>query len=104
MMLISEWDPPKQLKKQYEKVELVSNGTNPVFLGYLNASGAYLKKIFYYNFKKVGSRDFPMAITEIDYFEGDSAITKTTFDRFEFDHPADAEIVNFRIPANATLE
>ncbi len=103
MHLISFYEPPRHLKNKYGKIELVSNGTYPVFIGYYNTDGEYMKKIFYSNFKKVGVNSFPFSITEIDYVQSDSTITKTTFGEFEYDNAADKEIVFFKVPENARL-
>lgn len=103
MMLISEYDPPKDSKNQVQYAELVSNGEHPVFTGYIGESGEYLKKVYYYNYENVGGTDFPMSITEIDFAEGDSVVTKTTFSNFGFDDPEDKALADFQVPSNATL-
>lgn len=103
MMLISEWTPPGELKKEMDKVELVSNGEHPIFMGYLKEDKTYLKKTFYYDFEILGGVDFPMSITEINYVKSDSIITKTSFSNFKFDATEDRDMLDFRIPETATL-
>lgn len=103
MMLISEWSPPVDANKQLELVELVSNGEYPAFMGYLTKDGSYIKKIFYYDFDEVRESDFPKSITEIDYINGDSVVTKTSFSNFQFDSPEDAELANYKVPDTAVL-
>lgn len=102
-LLISFYDKPVQMKENYSKVELVHKGKTPVFLGYLDDEGEYVKKVFYYDFQKIKDIEVPRSITEIEYFDSDSAIAKTNFDSFNFDNPGDLEFVNFEIPENATL-
>lgn len=103
MMLVSKWDPPVDAKKQMSYAELVSNGAHPIFMGYLNKNDEYIKKIYYYDFQMVAGREFPKSITEIDYNNGDSVITKTSFTSFDFDLSSDQEMVNFKVPSNAKL-
>lgn len=103
MMLVSEYDPPKDSESQIDYVELVSNGENPIFIGYVSKSGEYLKKAYYYNFENVLGIKFPMSITEIDYIEGDSIVTKTSFSDFAIDNPKDQPLADFQVPYNAIL-
>jgi outer membrane lipoprotein-sorting protein len=103
MMLISEWNPTKDVKREFEYVELVNNGEVPVFMGYVLKNGKYSKKVFYYDYQLVNGRKFPMTITEIDFNELDSMVSKTTFNNFQFDHLSDKELINFTIPSNAQI-
>ena len=59
--------------------------------------------MYFYQFTELRGIVFPEAITEIDYIEEDSIITKTTFHDFDFDNKSDLELVNFEIPENAIL-
>lgn len=102
MMLISEYTPPAAMR-DLGRVELVSNGDHPVFMGYINREGKYVKKTYYYDYEVVRGVDFPMSITEIDFLNNDSTITKTTFSNFRFDIPKDKEFADFKTPSNATL-
>ncbi len=102
MMLVTEYTPPAAMGG-LEKVELVSNGDHPVFMGYLDKDGKYLKKTYYYDYQMVRGVDFPMSITEIDFQKNDSTITKTTFSDFRFNVPEDQEFADFKTPNTATL-
>ena len=84
-------------------VELVSKGEYPVFMGYVAKDGAYLKKIYYYDFEKVAGANFPMSITEIDFNAEDSVVSKTNFGKFRFDQTEDKPLADFQVPSNATL-
>ncbi len=103
MLLVSEWTPPVDANREIDYVELVDNGDHPVFMGYLDKNGSYIKKVFYYDFEVVGDVDFPKSITEIDFINADSVITKTSFSEFKFNDEGDVKMVNFRVPDNATL-
>lgn len=103
MLLISEYKAPNQSQGALDYVELVSNGEYPVFMGYLSKEGNYLKKIYYYDFDKVAGANFPMSITEIDYLEGDSVVSKTSFADFRFDNQEDKLLADFRVPDDAIL-
>lgn len=103
MMLITLWDSPSEVKHQMDQVELVSNGDVPVFMGYLDRKGGYVKKVYYYNFENVGNALFPMAITEIDYIKNDSMITKSSFGSFIFNNKGDLPMLEFEIPEDAVL-
>lgn len=101
--LVTKWMPPKHLKADISYVELVSNGDHPVFMGFVDEENAYFKKIYFYDFENLRGITFPMSITEIDYLEEDSVITKTTFTDFQFNNSLDREILDFEVPKNARL-
>lgn len=101
--LVSKWLPPKKLKAEISYVELVTNGDHPVFMGFVDDEEVYFKKIYFYDFESLRGITFPMSITEIDYLEEDSIITKTTFREFQFNDPVDREILDFEVPKNASL-
>jgi outer membrane lipoprotein-sorting protein len=104
-LLISNYKAPKvQQQDGYTDVELVHQGKTPVFIGYMDEEGEYVKKVFYYDYQEVGDFRIPTSITEIEFTpEGDSAIAKTNFANFKFDEPADLEFMNFEVPASAEL-
>lgn len=101
---ITTWTSPAQISQLIEKVELVHNKSNPVYMAYLKPDGKFLKKIYFYGFADLKGIDFPTAITEITYpNEKDSILTKTTFGQFEFNESVDNEYLYFKIPSNATV-
>lgn len=102
-VLVSLYEAPQRLRRRFKHAELVSDGTNPIFLGYIGDDGEYIKKIYYYDYYTVGSSNFPLTITEVDYYMADSVITKTTFGRFQFDKASDKEFIEFEIPQDAIL-
>ncbi|MEQ9008160.1 MAG: hypothetical protein RLP12_09770 [Ekhidna sp.] len=102
-LLINYWTPPKKVDG-FNDIELVRKARKPIFMGYRDRKGNYLKKVFYYDYEHIGyGIDFPTTITEIDYVEGDSIVSKTTFNSFRFDDESDFEMLNFEIPKDAKL-
>lgn len=102
-LLVSYFQKPASINEEFSMVELVHKGRNPVFLGYLDDYDKYVKKVFYYDFKDFQGFSMPQSITEIEYFESDSSIAKTTFDTFQFNNSSDKEILDFQVPENAKV-
>ncbi|MEP0984788.1 hypothetical protein [Ekhidna sp.] len=102
-LLINYWTPPEEVGA-FSDIELVRKARKPIFMGYRDRKGKYLKKVYYYNYENIGyGIEFPMSITEIDYTEQDSIVSKTTFQGFRFDDQSDFEMLNFEIPKDAKL-
>lgn len=101
--LISYWEPPQAIEGLAD-IELVRSDRKPIFMGYRDKKGNYIKKVFYYDYQFQRGFNFPMSITEIDYLEKDSIVSKTTFKSFNFDLAEDLDMLRFEIPADATLE
>lgn len=102
-LLINYWTPPEEVNG-FSDIELVRKARKPIFMGYRNRKGAYIKKVFYYNYQNIGfGMEFPTSITEIDYLDKDSIVSKTTFKGFRFDDDADYEMLNFQVPKDAKL-
>jgi len=102
-LLISYWEPPKKLDGLSD-IELVVKAQKPIFMGYRDKKDRYIKKVFYYDYENlVFGVDFPMSITEIDYLDKDSIVSKTTFKDFRFNDESDRAMLDFKIPADAKL-
>ncbi|MEQ9402830.1 MAG: hypothetical protein RIM99_04525 [Cyclobacteriaceae bacterium] len=102
-LLINIWEPPQEIPGLAD-IELVRDSGKPIFMGYRDKKGKYVKKVFYYNYEFFRGINFPMAITEIDYVEQDSIVSKTTFNSFQFDMASDQEMLQFQIPKDAVPE
>ena len=102
-LLVNYWEPPQEINGLAD-VELVRDANKPIFIGYRNEKEEYVKKVFYYDYAHMKGLNFPQSITEIDYVEGDSIVSKTTFKDFRFDNPTDEPVLRFKIPEDATLE
>ena len=102
-LLISFWEPSKKVDG-LKDIELVRKARNPIFMGYRDKKGNYFKKVYYYDYETIAfGIDFPKSITEIDYVEKDSIVSKTSFQSFRFDDNVDKEMLDYTIPENAKL-
>jgi outer membrane lipoprotein-sorting protein len=103
-LMISTWLAPTRLSKDVKQVELVHNGANPIYSKYIGGNGQVIKKMYYYNYQNVGGIDFPLAITQIDYFSAkDSVIAKTTYADIKTNEGVTNKLLEFTIPANAKV-
>ena len=103
-LLISNYAVPPEVKKYFDHIEIVHDGQKPIFIGYINKKGEYLKKVFYYDYIVDLDILFPGSITEINYIgKHDSIITKTSFSEFKVDDWDHKEMVEFTVPDDAKL-
>jgi hypothetical protein len=103
-LMINVWSPPAQLANDMLKIEIAYKGYDPVFIGYYKKDGFIAKKIFFSNFSKVGSTNFPLRITEIDYkSETDSVVTRSVFSKIQYNSPESDIFLNYKIPENAKV-
>jgi len=102
-LLVSTWSSPVELQKNFSNIELVNRESKPIFLGYLDRKGNYIKKVYFYDFTAIRNVDIPQSITEIDYLEGDSIISKTTLSDFVLEGEELDRFLNFKIPTTAKL-
>ena len=101
-LMISTWLPPTRVAKQIKEIELVHQGLNPIYTKYIGAGGNVIKKIYYYQYQNVGGIDFPLAVTQIDYFSTkDSVISKTSYTDVKINEAVNSKLANFVIPSNA---
>lgn len=103
-LMISTWLAPSKLSKSIKQVELVHNGSNPIYTKYIDANGQVMKKVYYYNYQNIGDITFPLAITQIDFFTAkDSVISKTTYSDVKVNEAVSNNLLNFTIPNNAKV-
>ncbi|MGB1206251.1 MAG: hypothetical protein ACPG5B_11425 [Chitinophagales bacterium] len=104
-LLVTEWQPKSPLGVPIFKAELVHQDYKPVYLGYENFEGKALRKMFFYNYKKIGAIDFPTTITEINFYEnGDSSISKTQYKNIKINEAASGDYFDFQPPSDAKLK
>jgi outer membrane lipoprotein-sorting protein len=100
--LITTWLPPANYIKHFKEAELVFQNNIPVYLKFVGHNNKPLKKSYYYNFKKVFNKQFPLAVTDIFYAEnGDSSVEKTSYSQIKLNNEVNAGMLNFQIPLNA---
>ena len=103
-LMISTWKSPTPMAKSIKRVELVHKGQNPIFMKYIDPSERTIKKVYYYEYTKLGSVDFPQTITQIDYVTArDSIITKTAYGALKINEQVTSTLLDFVIPANAKI-
>lgn len=103
-LLVTEWklkaaDP----KAQIQRVKIVYDKMNPVYMHYAAGNGKLIRKVFYYNYQPIEGRPFPTTSTEIVYAEKDSSVAKTTYGGFQLNGSANSPYFNYTIPANARV-
>lgn len=103
-LLIKEYKPTMQKSGGINSIELVHEKDKPIFMGAKDEKGNYIRKTYYYNYLKVGNKNFPSTITEITYnAPGDSSISKLSYSDIRINEAADKELLNFKVPQNATV-
>jgi hypothetical protein len=103
-VMITIWKSPTPMAKNIKRVELVHKGQNPIFMKYVDPSERTIKKVFYYDYTKLGSIDFPQTITQIDYVTArDSIVTKTAYGALKINEQVTTNLLDFKIPANAKI-
>ena len=101
-VMIAIWKSPTPIAKNIKRVELVHKGQNPIFMKYVDPSERTIKKVYYYDYTKVGNMDFPQTITQIDYPTArDSIVTKTAYGALKLNEQVTSNLLEFSIPANA---
>lgn len=102
--LITIWNPPIQYIKLFSSAELVYQKGIPVFLKFTNNKNKVVKRSYYYNYTKVLSLNFPLFITNINYFDnGDSSVDRSIYSNIKVNAIATNSYFNYVIPANAKL-
>lgn len=103
-VMITTWKSPTPLAKNIKRVELVHKGQNPIFMKYVDPSDRTIKKVFYYDYTKLGTVDFPQTITQIDYVTAkDSIVTKTAYGALKINEQVQSNLLEFTIPSNAKV-
>lgn len=104
-LLVSLWSLKVPDKKALiQRVKLVYQRTNPVYMHYEDATGNIIRKVYYANYSQLENTYFPATTTEIVYSEGDSTVSRTSFTDFKFNQDATGQYFNFQVPSNAKIE
>lgn len=103
-VMITIWKSPTPMAKNIKRVELVHKGQNPIFMKYVDPSERTIKKVFYYDYIKLGNIDFPQTITQIDYLTlRDFIVTKTAYGALKVNEQVTDNLLDFTIPNNAKV-
>ncbi len=102
--MVTDWLPPRNLSKTFAQVEMVHENYLPIFIRFIDAKGATLKKVYYYQYQQFDKVSIPMRVTQIDFFtEVDSSITKTSFSELKTGDASEHEYFNYQVPDNARV-
>ncbi|MFM7850689.1 MAG: LolA family protein, partial [Flammeovirgaceae bacterium] len=102
---VTIWIPPVNLAGEISKVEMVHEKSNPIYMAYYGKNNNPLKKIYFYNYKKLNDYiTLPNTVTQINFVtSSDSVIMKTTYSNFKLNQEVDETKLNFVVPANARI-
>ena len=102
--MITEWSPPMEMMSQIQKVELVHDRQNPIYMAYFESTGRIIKKVYFYDFIQVDRIEFPTSFTQIDYkASNDSIVTKAAYSDMKVDNQMSTNYLDFEIPRNAKV-
>ncbi|QQS29208.1 MAG: hypothetical protein IPM47_20635 [Sphingobacteriales bacterium] len=102
---VTEWQPQLVDRNTPVFVELVHENSIPIFIGYKEWGGKYLRKVFFYNYQKIQHVNLPATITDINYLENnDSIVSRTNYSNILVNEQAKGSYFDFQIPANAKLK
>ena len=102
---ITEWQPQLVNASSALLVELVHENNLPIFIGYKDLKGNYMRKVFFYNYQKIQQVNLPATMTDINYLApGDSVVSRTQYSNLLVNETAKSDYFNFQIPANAKLK
>ncbi|MBC3784748.1 LolA family protein [Spirosoma utsteinense] len=104
-LLITEWRlKTPNAKSPIQRVRIVYDRANPIYMHYANSAGKIIRKVFYYGYQPIEGRLFPATTTEIVYQERDSTVSKTVYSDFRLNQVATSPYFEYAIPANAKTE
>ncbi|MVM39752.1 hypothetical protein GO730_22670 [Spirosoma sp. HMF3257] len=103
-LLITEWRLKAPDKKSLiQRIKIVYERTNPIYMHYVDGAGKIIRKVFYYGYQPIDSHLFPSTTTEIIYQDRDSTVSKTVYADFRLNGNATSPYFDYIIPANAKI-
>jgi hypothetical protein len=104
-LLVTEWRLKTPDKKSLiQRVKIVYDRANPIYMHYADGAGKIIRKVFYYGYQPIEGRPFPATTTEIVYQERDSTVSKTVYSDFRLNAAATSPYFEYMIPANAKID
>lgn len=104
-LLVTEWRQKVIDKKApVQRVKVVFDKANPIYMHYADTGGKIIRKVFYYNYQPLDGRPFPTSTTEIIYEGADSTVAKTVYGGIKLNGDASSPYFQYTIPANARVE
>ncbi len=103
-VFITNWVPKAGLNTPIQKIEMVHEKSLPIYVEFIGPKNKTLGKIFFSAYKKVGTINLPLKITEIAYKEkNDSTVTTKTYSNPKVNTEVNLNYLDFKIPANAKV-
>jgi outer membrane lipoprotein-sorting protein len=103
-LVISTWLAPTDRSMEIQKAEIVHENYLPIFMGFFDAKGNMVQKIYYTNYQNVSHLKMPFTITEIEFISAkDSTITRRTYSNLKVNENVDNTWFNYQIPVNAKI-
>lgn len=103
-VVVSTWMAPTDRVMEIQKAEIAHENYLPIFMGFYDAKGNSVQKIYYTNYQNVSHLKMPFTITEIEFLApGDSTITRRTYSNLKVNEQVDNTWFNYQIPANAKI-
>ncbi|MCX6213037.1 hypothetical protein [Spirosoma sp.] len=104
-LLITEWRlKTPNAKMPIQRVRIVYDRANPIYMHYTDSAGKIIRKVFYYDYQPIEGRPFPATTTEIVYQDKDSTVSKTVYADFRLNHAANSSYFDYVIPATAKTD
>lgn len=102
---ITTWRPQTVDNVHSFVIELVHEDYLPIFLAYKDLKNNILRKIYFYDYRKLLGLDIPATMTEINYIgKTDSIISRTQYTNFLINEQCNSRYFNFKIPSYAKLK
>lgn len=104
-LLVTDWrlKTPNQ-KALIQRVRIVYDRANPIYMHYADGAGTIIRKVFYYGYQPIEGHPFPATTTEIMYQGRDSTVSKTVYTDFRLNAAATSPYFEYTIPANAKID
>lgn len=103
--MITDWKPQLVNAESPYYIELVHENSLPIFIGYKDISGKYMRKVFFYNYQKIQQVNLPATVTDINYLaNGDSIVGRTQYTDILVNEKASGSYFDFQVPQNAKLK
>jgi outer membrane lipoprotein-sorting protein len=103
-IVVSTWMAPTDRAMDIQKAEIAHENYLPIFMGFYDAKGNCVQKIYYTNYQNVAHLKMPFTITEIEYLApGDSTITRRKYSNLKINEQVDNTWFNYQIPSNAKI-
>lgn len=103
-LMITRWIPPSSLTHLFSHIELVHDDYMPVYVGYFDAGGTLVKKVYYDEYEIFSDLILPRSITEFNYLaSGDSIVSRVRLSEIMINREAESPWFDFKVPDDARI-